>query len=425
MKRKRVAICLVAGICILAVSATAAFSSLYGYANYKYAVKALALEAENVTAKGTYNVTFDGRSVLSGDLEYARDGQNYATFNRSKEGETVTWEHRNVVLDGVERWYSDSLGPNAAEKPKCYYETVYEEDEQMELGKGILNIANDDEFSRRLVNFMEIGADTVVGDLKNNVIELGSKDGITTYQIDVSENQVPSLVNAGLSLMAYTASESLRNVSYVAWEDYIESAIRYYEEETGETLSEEFMKYYGAEWGFDEDWWADNQKAIEKFDEVTGPLHQKYYEILEKEKNGQGILYVHVDGSYDHYPDAKAFAAKTGEADPGDFRYFIGQDLTLKNVHFTFGVDKMTQLTNNICVATFDTTDDQGNHHEVVIQAEAVFTDYGTTVIEPLDVSGRINASSENVEAFEANMIPEEADPTLVTFDSDETSDAG
>lgn len=41
-KRNRLTICLVAGVLILAVSATAAFGSVNGYSKYKEAVKALA-----------------------------------------------------------------------------------------------------------------------------------------------------------------------------------------------------------------------------------------------------------------------------------------------------------------------------------------------------------------------------------------------
>ena len=40
MKVNKVTACLVAGICVLSVSATAAFGSINGYANYKTGVNA-------------------------------------------------------------------------------------------------------------------------------------------------------------------------------------------------------------------------------------------------------------------------------------------------------------------------------------------------------------------------------------------------
>ena len=59
-KRKRLIICLVAGVLILAVSATAAFGSVNGYSRYKEAVKALALETDNFSAQCTMVMTCDG-----------------------------------------------------------------------------------------------------------------------------------------------------------------------------------------------------------------------------------------------------------------------------------------------------------------------------------------------------------------------------
>ncbi len=63
-KRNRLTICLVAGVLILAVSATAAFGSVNGYSKYKEAVKALALETDNFTANGTLKMICDGKEVV-------------------------------------------------------------------------------------------------------------------------------------------------------------------------------------------------------------------------------------------------------------------------------------------------------------------------------------------------------------------------
>ena len=53
-----------------------------------------------------------------------------------------------------------------------------------------------------------IAADTVVGELKNNFVQVGKENGVTQYQIEIAQNQVPSLVNAGLSLFAYSVGQS-------------------------------------------------------------------------------------------------------------------------------------------------------------------------------------------------------------------------
>ena len=38
---------------------------------------------------------------------------------------------------------------------------------------------------------MEIAADTVVGELKNNFVQVGKENGVTQYQIEIAQNQVP------------------------------------------------------------------------------------------------------------------------------------------------------------------------------------------------------------------------------------------
>ena len=85
-KRKRLLICLVAGVLILAVSATAAFGSVNGYTKYKEALKSLALETDNFTASGTLQVRYDDKEVASVQEDFAMDGQNIASHNLTTEG---------------------------------------------------------------------------------------------------------------------------------------------------------------------------------------------------------------------------------------------------------------------------------------------------------------------------------------------------
>ena len=77
-KRNRVMTCLIAGVLVLAVSATAAFGSVNGYSRYKEAVKALALEEENFSAVGTMEMTMDGETVWTMGAEMALDGRKTA-----------------------------------------------------------------------------------------------------------------------------------------------------------------------------------------------------------------------------------------------------------------------------------------------------------------------------------------------------------
>ena len=387
MKKNRVMACLVAGVCVLTVSATAAFGSINGYANYKTAVKALALNVDNVSASGTYTMTYDGKEILTGKMDCACDGANSAvhTVFGSEAGTEESW---NTTLNGTNTTFdSDS---------DHYY--TYEAGTE-KMGHGLLGLSEDDEFSQRVVTFLEMGADTVVGDLKNNVVEIDAKDGLYTYQLDIDSSQVPAVVNAALSVFAYAASESMANTRYVEFEDWNGCTAAYYEKETGETLDQAFLDYYTGKVNFsseeeDAAWYEDNHEMLDKLSEYEGRMHEHYYDQLMDELNSRGVdcgvLFVHTDGSTTFYPDEKTYlAARDDVSVDSSIETYIGKDLTLDNVHFVFTVNKDGQLTANHCEASFVTVDKDGGKHTMVLTGDVTLSDYGTTVIQPLDVGGR------------------------------------
>lgn len=376
-KRKRLLICLVAGVLILAVSATAAFGSVNGYTKYKEALKSLALETDNFTASGTLQVRYDDKEVASVQEDFAMDGQNIASHNLTTEG-GVRHESYDTLLDGVRTSF------NADES--TYYQVDYGTTGDTTLASNLLGVDTDDEMTNRLVNFAEIAADTVVGELKNNFVQVGSENGVDHYQVEIAQNQVPSLVNAGLSLFAYSVDTANRESNTVNFADYSATAIHNYESTTGETLPEEFKEGYSN--GYDDAWYETYGDLLEKVDEVNASnWEEQYYNVLDEQ--GGGIVYVKEDGSYDYYADYDAFAASHPEAVGDSLESYVGQDLTLEKVLCTFGVDSQGRLTDNQVEVTFTTTDHDGSHHTLVISGDVTLTDYGTTTIQPLDVGDR------------------------------------
>ena len=384
MNTKRVMTCLVAGVCVLAVSAVAAFGSVNGYGNYKNAVKTLALETDNVSATGTYSLTYDGQTALKGEVQLACDGANQfsytSLYSAGSQEKNESWD---TTLNGVNTWFSSD---------DEHYYTASAETEKS--GHGLLNVGGDEEFSQRLVTLMEMGADTVMGDLKNNVVEIEAKDGIYTYQLDISNSQVPPLVNAALSVLAYAVTDSMTHTSYVEFEDWNQAAIQYYQEKTGETLSQEFIDMYYGDADAPDDW-CENNETVQKFSELEGEMHGHYYDELEQKMNAVqttfGILYVANDGTTTFYSDASVYKQERGVDTGTDFEDFIGKDLVLDNVHFVFSIDKAGQLTANHMDATFTTVDLKGVSHTIVLTVDATLFDYGTTKVQPLDVGDRVN----------------------------------
>ena len=172
MKKNRVITCLIAGVCVLTVSATAAFGSINGYANYKTAVKALALDVDNVSAEGTFTLTYDGQEVMKGQAEVGCDGADQ--YSHSIVGDGIrTSESWSATVNGVNTWFN---------RDDTHYYSYQAETEKS--GHGLMNISGDDEMSQRVFTLLELGADTVVGDLKNNVVEIDARDGLYTYQLE-------------------------------------------------------------------------------------------------------------------------------------------------------------------------------------------------------------------------------------------------
>ena len=236
-KRTRIIACLTAGVLILAVSATAAFGSANGYSSYKNAVMDLALKEENFSAKGTVEVKLDGKAFTTMDVNYAQDGVNRSTCTSTTE-DGETYIHWDTTLNGVDTWFSS--------ESDVYWQAQVDRD-----NTSLLGYDKNDEMQSRLINFLSIAADTVAGDLKNNFVQVGSQDGKDLYQVSISGSQVPSLVNAGLSLFAYEAAGGDNyDCGQITWDNYWAAEIAYYEKTTGETLSQELKT--GLMEGYDE-----------------------------------------------------------------------------------------------------------------------------------------------------------------------------
>lgn len=391
-KRNRITVCLVAGVLILAVSAGAAFGSVNGYSTYKEAVKALALKTDNVTMQGSMKATLDGKEFVSMTGEKAIDGKNKSSHVISSEFGGQKDEYYDTTLGNTDTWFNADS--------KYYNEHTYDNDQTAEDRNNLLGISADDEMSKRMVNFMEIAADTVMGDLKNNFVQLGKDGDKTQYQIEISKDQVPSLVNAGLSLFAYSMTADEGTDWGVYYEDYEASMMNAYEKLSGNKLSEEFRNGYLREDDTaDSEVWRDqNEKQIH---EIVDFLSEKdwerqYYDQLDQKQGG--IVFVKTDGTSVYYKDYKSYAKANPKMVEDELSSYTGQDMVLKTAQCKFGVDKNGNLTNNTLTATFTTTDQDGKNHELVVTADVTLSNYGTTTVQKLDTGDRTKMPEPDAE---------------------------
>lgn len=388
-KRNRITVCLVAGVLILAVSAGAAFGSVNGYSTYKEAVKALALKTDNVTMQGSMKATLDGKEFVSMTGEMAIDGKNKSSHVISSEFGGQKEERYDTTLNNTDTWFNADS--------KYYSQYTFQTDDTTEKTSGLLGISTDDEMTNRMVNFMEIAADTVMGDLKNNFVQLGKDGDKTQYQIEISKDQVPSLVNAGLSLFAYSVAADEGSDWGVYYEDYNASMLNTYEKLSGNKLSEEFRNGY-LQRDDDVTWYDQNEKQI---NEILDFLSEKdwerqYYDQLENKQGG--IVFVKTDGTSVYYKDYKSYAQANPKMVEDDMSTYLGQDMVLKTAQCKFGVDKNGNLTNNTLTATFTTTDQDGKNHELVVTADVTLSNYGTTTVQKLDTGDRTKMPKPDVE---------------------------
>ena len=394
-KRNRITVCLVAGVLILAVSAGAAFGSVNGYSTYKEAVKALALKTDNVTMQGSMKATLDGKEFVSMTGEMAIDGKNKSSHVISSEFGGQKNESYDTTIGNTDTWFNADS--------KYYREYTYDNDQTAEDRNNLLGVSADDEMSKRMVNFMEIAADTVMGDLKNNFVQLGKDGDKTQYQIEISKDQVPSLVNAGLSLFAYSVAADEGSDWGVYYEDYDASVLNTYEKLSGNKLSEEFRNGYlqeddTADSTAYQAWHDQNEKQI---NEIVDFLSEKdwerqYYDQLENKQGG--IVFVKTDGTSVYYKDYKSYAKANPKMVEDDMSTNLGQDMVLKTAQCKFGVDKNGNLTNNTLTATFTTTDQDGKNHELVVTADVTLSNYGTTTVQKLDTGNRTKMPEPDAE---------------------------
>ena len=175
-------VCGLVGVLVLSVSAFAAYGSTSGYGKYKDALTKLVLDTDNVTMKLSAGVSYDGDTPFKTAMVYKYDGKNF-----SRHEKTVS-----SIDDNSGDWYYSVIDGTATQfwaDNNTYDQYPYE---------GETSFFDMGEYSDKMVKFLSVFADTVVGDLKNNVVLVNDEDGIRSYSMDVTADQVPALISAGL-----------------------------------------------------------------------------------------------------------------------------------------------------------------------------------------------------------------------------------
>lgn len=199
---------IITGVCILAGSAFANYSTANGYDVFKTGAKSMLTGVKNYTLDASVKVTADGEEVWnSSTLEkYDANGGNPSLYRfektTSKHGVDRLWR---IISDG-NRYFPLSVEEEAPKEWKAH--PNYDDN------PGALDmISNENKNTAdKVVKFTEILSDTIVGDLKNNFVYGGNSEyGGEKYSITLDKIQIPELINAGISavcaLNSYDASD--------------------------------------------------------------------------------------------------------------------------------------------------------------------------------------------------------------------------
>ena len=164
-KKITMAIGMVLGVTVLAGATFASYNTSNGYDVAKTAVKGL-MKNENYTANMTTKISLDGKEISSDTLKELYDRNGDVKIN--KENKVSSYDYNSEYRE---------------------FDKFYTED------------ANEDKRNQKMVNFVELIGDTMIGDLKNNIIYVSGDDNSSTYEMNLDAIQIPEVANAGLSAM--------------------------------------------------------------------------------------------------------------------------------------------------------------------------------------------------------------------------------
>lgn len=208
-KKLTMAIGMALGVTVLAGAAFASYNTSNGYLVGKNAIKGL-LSNENYTANLELKMSVDGSELGKTTIQEMYDRNGDVRLNRSEKNESSSSyignsEFKAYAQDGSYISVYDNSDDEAEPQTNIYENDTY-------MGTGMfdeMNTMNDDDTDtiNKVIRFVELAADTFVGDLKNNFVYVSGDDDSATYEISLDAVQIPEVVNAGLSAMFSSMSQ--------------------------------------------------------------------------------------------------------------------------------------------------------------------------------------------------------------------------
>lgn len=200
-KRKLITLTsLAVGICIFTAAAVANLATAGGYAVYKNALIGLAGGTDNYTMQVEMAGAMDDKVLARMEIY-----EMYSAADNSLYSEVKEYWHGDNENDYELIQYIQDGRRIAQSKDSDGWRTPSISDESFNsvwfstLGNASIDLENEEQ--QKLLRFVELLADTLMGDLKNNFVYTAGDENSKTYALMLDGMQVPEFVNAGLSLM--------------------------------------------------------------------------------------------------------------------------------------------------------------------------------------------------------------------------------
>lgn len=355
--RRIAAICLAAGILVTGASAAANYVASGGYDIFKEGVKKIVFEEDNLSMNWSAEIDIDGVTLAGTKAECVYNGKDYAVKSTAYDAAGEEKAQHDVCLGGNHYFWNEALDSYTLYKGIDYgYQDTFP-------------LMEDNEVNRRLVYFIEKLSDTVVGDLKNNIVQSSKENGFRTYSIRLSENQMPDIVSAGVSLVGAMMEEERIGYEGVWCEDEDSAFAVWYEQKTGEKLQDDFFAAYRSMTYEENDASRLSDAYWKMYEEMS-----EYYEKIAVE-NG-GYLHVLEDGSYN-----------TEEPEFEEDEFLIDGSLRICLAEGSFTVDRQNRITAMEGRVELTAIQD-GAEHTYSMRINAEMGEYGTSKPVLFDTEG-------------------------------------
>jgi len=203
------------GVCMLSAAAFANYSTSNGYDVLKKSILATK-DYNNATVSLVMSAAHNDREFTRAEALYEVDGPNHMSSSKSDvtydtaliadrsagsepDGSGFITDSSLNITDGTKYYYKSS---DTKKGDYLFMHNYADSYGALNEETGLWGISKDDSNEAdKVIRFVELLTDTVVGDLKNSVICTESDDEHTTYSMTLNGVQIPEVINAGANLM--------------------------------------------------------------------------------------------------------------------------------------------------------------------------------------------------------------------------------